>query len=487
MKNTTPYHVAVLGGGPAGTAAAITLRNRFPTLAVTLVEASSYNRLRLDETLLPAARSLLNRMGVWNDFLDQSHVASEGVMSMWGSEEPTQLECFVSRLGGGHHVDRERFDSWLSSETERFGVQYLRRTRMIGAARLGHGWRLNLIEHDDAPADLDVDFVIDAGGRRAPLARKGGASRVAFDNLIGAFLFFDAKDSKEKDYYKWIEASRHGWWSGTRMMDGRIVVACMTDNDIARELDLSERAGWLEAFSCTGRMRKWVGDAAPTGVPALRPCQSGRLDVFSGENWLAAGDAAASYDPLSGQGLVQALRSGVAAAHAVADILDGDDEAEFRYAHLLEEEIRQFLVARNHYYGLERRWPDSVFWRRRLANPNLLPDVPLDLTPEAEAFMNDRNSDMVQESVEVPTSAERRGPRLHMLLSREHWRKILGMCQRRRSAHVILRTMEEETALPEEHIALALQYLLEIGFARPGHFPDPAANAKIAVADPIVF
>jgi flavin-dependent dehydrogenase len=483
MKNKTPYHVAVLGGGPAGTAAAITLRTRFPTLGVTLIEASSYNRLRLDETLLPAARTLLNRMGVWSDFLDQSHIASEGVMSIWGSDEPTQLGCFVSRLGGGYHVDRERFDAWLAEETERYGVQYLRRTRMIGADRLGSGWRLNLLEHDDAPTVLDVDFAIDAGGRRAPLARKGGASRVAFDNLIGAFLFFDAKDSQEKDYHKWIEASPHGWWSGTRMMDGRIVIACMTDNDIARDLDLSEQEGWLQAFAHTGRLREWVGDAMPMGKPAMRPCQSGRLDRFSGEGWLAAGDAAASYDPLSGQGLVQALRSGVAAAYAAADILDEKEDAEFRYAHLLEEEIRGFLEARGQYYSLERRWPETPFWRRRLANPDLLPDAPLDLTPEAEAFLGDRDSDMLQESVEVAPGAERRGSRLHMLLSREHWRKLLGMCQRRRSAHVILRAMEEETALPEQHIALALQYLLEIGFARPGRWEAPATETNEAGVD----
>jgi 2-polyprenyl-6-methoxyphenol hydroxylase-like FAD-dependent oxidoreductase len=320
---------------------------------------------------------------------------------------------------------------------------------------------------------LDADFVIDAGGRRTPFARRAGATRVAFDGLIGAFLFFDARLDRQADYHKWIEASPHGWWSGMHMLDGRMAIACMTDNDIARELNLSTQAGWLEAFAQTTRLREWVGAAQPMGEPALRPCQSGRLDQFMGEHWLAVGDAAASFDPLSGQGLVQALRGGVAAAYAAADWLNGREEAaSFRYSHLLEEEISRFLEQRGQYYDMERRWPDTTFWRRRLSNPDLLPDAPLHITPEAEAIIA-QGKDIVQETtLEVAANAERRGPRLHVLLCHSHWQRIFGLCQRGRSAHVIIRALEEETGLPEKHIMLALQYLLEIGLVRPGCWED---------------
>src|SRR5436190_5494193 len=47
-------------------------------------------------------------------------------------------------------------------------------------------------------------------------------------------------------------------------------------------------------------------------------------DLAFGEGWVAVGDAAQSYDPLSSQGLRYALESGIRAAFAVDAALDGD-------------------------------------------------------------------------------------------------------------------------------------------------------------------
>jgi flavin-dependent dehydrogenase len=43
----------------------------------------------------------------------------------------------------------------------------------------------------------------------------------------------------------------------------------------------------------------------------------------AGDSWLAVGDAASTFDPLSSQGIVKVLRSGVCASYAIADPLTG--------------------------------------------------------------------------------------------------------------------------------------------------------------------
>ena len=74
----------------------------------------------------------------------------------------------------------------------------------------------------------------------------------------------------------------------------------------------------------------------------------------------ATGDAAAAFDPLSSQGIVTALGMGREAGRlAAGDIAPSDYETQ--YAGLLEEH----LALRDAYYGLERRWPEAEFWRRR--------------------------------------------------------------------------------------------------------------------------
>ncbi len=86
-----------------------------------------------------------------------------------------------------------------------------------------------------------------------------------------------------------------------------------------------------------------------------------------GSNWLAVGDAAAAYDPLSSQGVYKALNSGRAAAIAIAGHLQGKGNALDAYSEGVEEGFINYLKSRRQYYQKEQRWPGSGFWKRRWA------------------------------------------------------------------------------------------------------------------------
>ena len=51
---------------------------------------------------------------------------------------------------------------------------------------------------------------------------------------------------------------------------------------------------------------------------------------------------------------------------AAARMLAGDAEAGPAFAAALEPVWEAYQFHRALYYGMERRWPDSPFWRRRL-------------------------------------------------------------------------------------------------------------------------
>ena len=59
----------------------------------------------------------------------------------------------------------------------------------------------------------------------------------------------------------------------------------------------------------------------------VRVARSQRLDRMSGRGWVAVGDAAIVFDPLSSQGIAKGVEHGVQAADAVLAYLDGDDAA----------------------------------------------------------------------------------------------------------------------------------------------------------------
>ena len=77
------------------------------------------------------------------------------------------------------------------------------------------------------------------------------------------------------------------------------------------------------------------------------------------------GDAALSFDPVSSQGIFNALYTGIRGAQAIDTALAGDRQAVPAYAARLEQ-IRSAYVGHHRLvYQAERRWTDHPFWTRQ--------------------------------------------------------------------------------------------------------------------------
>jgi flavin-dependent dehydrogenase len=111
-----------------------------------------------------------------------------------------------------------------------------------------------------------------------------------------------------------------------------------------------------------GAMLETYGYTFPVS-PRLTSAHSGRIQPYHGEGWLAAGDAAQSFDPISGQGIFAALLSGKRAAQALAEDWPQTGTAVTEYALWLEWLWRRFLNDRRAYYETGR-WRHHSFWRR---------------------------------------------------------------------------------------------------------------------------
>jgi flavin-dependent dehydrogenase len=389
------WDAAVVGGGPAGCATALALRAHAPTLRVALLEASTYDRPRLGETLPPLARQLLEHLGVWDAFVAQGHRQVHGTAAAWGSAVPRGHDYFFGMQGSGWHLDRAAFDAMLAAQAERQGVTVLRRTRVRGAERDGGerddgagrrgaergGWQLDL----GGGRRLHARFVVDATGPSASVARLAGARFAALDRLTGYGRLFDepaaagsapggaagpggGRAAAPRDPRVLVEAFADGFWYTAGLPGGRRVAVCLTDADVARRLRLTDAAGWERALAATTHVRQVLQEARSAGPLLVRPAQSRLLQPAAGDGWLAVGDAASLFEPLSAQGIVKALRSGIFAAYAAGDLLArGDARGMDRYARLIPDEFAGYTQARARIYAEERRWPQSEFWRRRTA------------------------------------------------------------------------------------------------------------------------
>ena len=86
----------------------------------------------------------------------------------------------------------------------------------------------------------------------------------------------------------------------------------------------------------------------------------------AGEGWLAAGERAASYDPISGRGIFNALRDGAACGQAALGYLEGRCADADQYAGRLDREFAAYAAERRRFYASEKRWYSQPFWQHRI-------------------------------------------------------------------------------------------------------------------------
>jgi flavin-dependent dehydrogenase len=76
-----------------------------------------------------------------------------------------------------------------------------------------------------------------------------------------------------------------------------------------------------------------------------------------------------TFDPLSSQGLLHAMSTGLAAAGAADSYLSGEIGALTRYQQLITGVRNAYRRHLEFCYSSEDRWPAAPFWRRRRLRP----------------------------------------------------------------------------------------------------------------------
>jgi flavin-dependent dehydrogenase len=373
--------VAIAGGGPAGAAAAITLARQ--GCRVLLAEAGEGRWPRIGEGLPPSTRALLRELGLLDRVLADGHRRSPGTIAFWGADTAHVEDTLFGLHGDGLQLDRGRFDAGLRAAARAAGadVREGARLRLLerGDAHTAHAIELHAIgKHAGAPAPqrLQARWLIDAGGRAATLSRACGARRIVHDRLLAFHQRLVGGAATDRDGRTWVEAVADGWWYSVLLpSDERLIVFL---GDFSGERGPADRRALLEGDGLWRKLRAaprlhalcadhgWQPHGAVSGADA----GSAELDRAGGERWLAVGDAALAFDPLSSKGIANALYTGLRAAAAIRECDQGDPDAVAAYAHHLREIHRVYRDQRRMFYTLERRWPDSAFWRRR-AGPTM--------------------------------------------------------------------------------------------------------------------
>jgi flavin-dependent dehydrogenase len=351
----TSADVVVVGAGPAG--AALGLRLARVGCSVVLLEQSGYEQFRVGEALPPAAAVRLQRLGVWEPFLQTHPEPVHGVQSAWGTGELDSSSFFGHPLLNGWHLDRSRFDTMLTLAATGAGARVFRQTRARDVEFRDGEWSVNA-------GDLRIraGFLVDATGRRAHLCQRLGIGRRQPDRLIGIAVRFAETHGGLPSQ---IESHPLGWWYSASLPNGGVIAIFFTDSDICAHNRLTHPVAWTRRLQESPHTSERIAGLTPNWPLRVFPAASHCLRRAAGDGWLAVGDAATGRDPLSSSGIDFALASAERASSALCALAAGRQESADEYDAEVQADFAAYLQDRRAYYAMERRWPESPFWQRR--------------------------------------------------------------------------------------------------------------------------
>jgi len=358
LASPKPFDAIIVGGGPAGSATAGLLARA--GLRALLVEATHYQGPSRLETLAPAVRPRLARLGVWSRFEGQCHDRIDGTIAFWGNAAPAVDEYAFNCYENAWLVNRHAFDRMLAEHAADAGARVLLDTRVLGCLFSGSEWRVQV----RTPAGVKTmrsSFVVDATGRTGTTGY-GGSTRVVHDSIVAVTWLAPANGGS---VYALLETAADGWFYSAEREDGRVAAMYVTDagrlrssgGGLTRSVSTALESAPHTSMRIRHPAREWMPRVVSAGVSMRSPAAS--------PQWVSVGDAAASMDPLCGRGVIDALDSAFAASAAIGS---PDSRAALAaYQRSLSTRFLRDLAIRREYYASERRWRRSDFWRRRLS------------------------------------------------------------------------------------------------------------------------
>ncbi|QDU42860.1 hypothetical protein Mal52_13290 [Symmachiella dynata] len=296
MSPENDTDIVVIGGGPAGSAAAITAARA--GLRVTLLERARFPRHRPGETLHPGIEPLLNKLGLSTTTLNNP-IRYLGAQVKWG--ESSRFEAFGADSNG----------LWLGFQTPRdeLDAELLRCASQAGV-RVNHELAAeHVLQKDDRVTGVETErgaiwacWTIDATGGRQWLGRQLGHKLTYRSPALTARYGYVCGSVPSLDQAPTIITDANGWTWMARVAPGRYHWTRVS------------RRGDEPAPDWRPKPLDALDDDAPIRGEDVTWRRAERL---AGAGYFLVGDAAVQLDPASSHGVLRAIMSGMMTSYLI--------------------------------------------------------------------------------------------------------------------------------------------------------------------------
>ena len=321
--------VAIVGGGPSGSALATMLAREGGH--VTLFDDGRRPTLLVGESLVPAVVPILQRLDLEKETAGFSRI-KPGVSFIWSG--PDKVSVTFNRFAPAvfpyaYNVPRPRFDDALLAKAIASGADYVASRAQLepGASKPEPGasngrpeLRLSRETLEAAPglSGQEPDLIVDATGRARLAARVLGIpARLGPRKDVAHFAHFEGFDWDEAPGQVRIGRGEAGW-SWCIPLQERLSIGIVLGQDDAAKLGRTPEERLERAIAADAGLKSILGRGRRVSEVATYANYQQISERGHGRGWVMIGDAFGFVDPMLSPGVFLALRSAEQLADALA-------------------------------------------------------------------------------------------------------------------------------------------------------------------------
>jgi menaquinone-9 beta-reductase len=324
--------VIVIGGGPAGSAAALCLAREGCSVILLerqIIPHPSHDCLRSGEGLIPRTLRELSELGVDTSHPSWALSQIRHVRVSWPDGSCTSNN--ISQRGGIMQIDRGAFEAELLSAAHRAGVDVRVGWRARRLHRASTGSVAGAVVQsagDKQPYLIRAPVIIDASGRNALSFRQFDLRTInPADDFFAVVLFFAQVGDLLPDVWEMhlFDSSRLTVVQLSQLTPG--IIRCglgMCGPIVHSPLHRPEEIFWA-SIQAAPELARRLEHSQIVRRPYVRASISYRVRQVTFDGLVLVGDAAGYLNPLFGDGILRALVTARHAAGVVASALQRGD------------------------------------------------------------------------------------------------------------------------------------------------------------------
>ncbi len=351
--------VLIVGDGIAGSVLSLLLKRRGID-HILLGRTSQRKYFSLAETLPPSSLSLLDTLGLHDLFSITSIKKTYGYHSMWGNQQVKDHNFFFSNpYKHGLKINKFALLKALKEQINEHHQSFDQLTAVSSEGPLAH---VDVFCGKDR-RQFEADVLIDATGRNRALLKLLQIETLKQDDLMAFSCHLPKISLPKLKHSVYVESFEHGWGIVSHLSDDTNVVSLFTNKHTARTIPFKTSDDWASLLANTQYLKELIPTLDTTKLMG-GDASSSHASQIAGKNWMALGDAAISFDPLSSHGITTALYSAQQASNAICNYFENGSNKYFNeYGQTLTAIFNQYLVNRRQIYNSELRWKDAPFWK----------------------------------------------------------------------------------------------------------------------------